>query len=155
MHIKNKQLFISVMTVSLFFDQCTKLLIKSYLSIGDHWPENWELIRLSHIRNTGGIFGIMQNMNDLLLIFSIAVILIIFSYIIFLTQLTTIESVSFGLIIGGGIGNILDRIFDGSVTDFIDPIFYPAFNIADSSIVIGIIIYLYFTIKENKYGQGN
>jgi signal peptidase II len=143
------------MTVSLFFDQCTKLVIKSYLAIGDHWPENWELIRLSHIRNTGGIFGIMQNMNDLLLIFSIAVILIIFSYIIFLTQLTTIESVSFGLIIGGGIGNILDRIFDGSVTDFIDPIFYPAFNIADSSIVIGIIIYLFFTIKEAKYGQGN
>ena len=155
MQIKNKQLFFTIMTISLFLDQCTKLLIKSYLSIGDHWPENFELIRLSHIRNTGGIFGIMQNMNDLLLIFSIAVILIVFIYIFLLSQLTTVESVSFGLIIGGGIGNILDRIFDGSVTDFIDPIFYPAFNFADSSIVIGIIIYLFFTIKETKYGQGN
>ena len=71
MKIKNKKLFIATMSISLLLDQCTKFLIKSYLQIGDHWPENWELIRLSHIRNTGGIFGIMQNMNDILLIFSI------------------------------------------------------------------------------------
>ena len=118
-----------------------KLLIKSYISIGEHWPDNWELIRLSHVRNTGGIFGVMQNMNDLLLILSIAVIIVIFGYIVSLTHISTVESISFGLIVGGGTGNILDRIFDGSVTDFINPIYYPAFNLADSSIVIGIIIY--------------
>lgn len=152
MQIKNKQLFIAVMAISLFLYQCTKLLIKSYISIGEHWPDNWELIRLSHVRNTGGIFGVMQNMNDLLLILSIAVIIVIFGYIVSLTHISTVESISFGLIVGGGTGNILDRIFDGSVTDFINPIYYPAFNLADSSIVIGIIIYLFFAIKGTRYG---
>ena len=155
MKIKNKKLFIATMSISLLLDQCTKFLIKSYIQIGNHWPENWELIRLSHIRNTGGIFGIMQNMNDILLIFSIIIIMAILGYILFLTHLNLFESISFGLIIGGGIGNIIDRIIDGSVTDFIDPIYYPAFNLADSSIVIGIIAYLFFTLKGSHHGQEN
>ena len=151
----NKKLSNIVILFSLILDQSTKIIIRNNLSPGEHWPQNWEIIRFSHIRNTGAIFGTMQNMNNVLLIFSIIIIVLLIIYILSLTAINNNESISFGLIVGGGIGNICDRIFVGSVTDFIDPIYYPAFNFADSSIVIGIALYIYFALKEKKYDKKN
>jgi signal peptidase II len=63
--------------------------------------------------------------------------------------------IALGLILGGDLGNLIDRLrFSGRVTDFIDPVFFPVFNVADSAITIGVILIIYAvlreTIHENK-----
>jgi len=131
-------------------DQASKALIRGWLSIGEHWPVDFELIRFSHVENEGAAFGILQGAGPLLVITtSVAIVLI---------ALTMLRSDSYpqshlyamALILGGAIGNLADRLFRGSVTDFIDPTHYPSFNIADSAIVIGVGTMVLLTLFDSS-----
>ncbi|MDG1990031.1 MAG: signal peptidase II [Dehalococcoidia bacterium] len=137
----NKIGLLSIASIIIVLDQISKIIVRNNLDVGDQWPTTWRLFHISHIQNSGGIFGSFQNMNSMLLIVSIVILIVLLTYALKLKEINHLELISIGLIIGGGVGNILDRIFIGSVTDFIDPIYYPAFNLADSSIVIGIAVY--------------
>ena len=146
--------FLTIISLIIFLDQITKIIIRNMLLIGETWPENWSLLHFSHIENTGAAFGIMTNMNAFLLVFSFILISSLIIYKFKANVIKKVEIIPLALVIGGGTGNIIDRIIFGSVTDFIDPIYYPAFNVADSSIVIGISIYIVTTlisgIKNDK-----
>lgn len=133
-------------------DQISKALILKYLALHHSIPVVAGVFDITHIRNPGGAFGLMAHMSVVvrsivfLFISSVAVGLILYFYS--KTPPThTFLSIGFALIFGGAVGNLIDRVRFGSVVDFLD--FYignyhwPAFNVADSAITVGIFIFIY------------
>ena len=140
--------------VSIFIiiiHQLTKLLTSILLPLGTSWP-NEGLLRLTHARNTGAAFSLFQDQTMILSLVSVVAVIFILYIFRSIKNPPILLKFTFGLQIGGAIGNLIDRFRLGYVTDFIDFGWWPIFNIADSSIVIGItimIIYLLFN-KDNE-----
>lgn len=132
-------------------DQVSKAWIRSFLHPGGTWPEGWELIRLSHVHNTGAAFGILQGAGTFLVVAPLIAVAVITLVLLMLPAHNRWYSVALAAILGGAIGNLIDRVRLGYVTDFIDPMSYPSFNIADSAIVlgvIGIVLLSFFATEE-------
>lgn len=116
------------------------------------------ILDLTYIENTGGAFGIWNNNTKIFIIVNIVVIAIVVKFIISKKkEISTYVLISLGLILAGGIGNLIDRIVRGFVVDYIDfnPLIkYPVFNIADVCVVIGCgaigIILVIDVIKGRK-----
>lgn len=111
-------------------------------------------INIVHIENRGAAFGLFANLgNVFFVIVSIIAVLFILYYLKAVQR--RMEIISLSLVLGGAVGNLIDRIRIGKVTDFID--FYvnnwhwPSFNVADSALTVGIILFLW----ANIFGPGN
>jgi signal peptidase II len=139
-----------ILALLIAADQITKYLVRSNLTYGTSWPDNWELIRISYIQNTGVAFGFLQGQGELLS-FIVPIVLLGFVYMI-LTQppLNSLSDYSFVLIVAGAVGNLIDRFWHGAVTDFIDPAYYPAFNVADSLISIGAVVLIGTSLLDQR-----
>lgn len=136
-------LFTSVVVLVIIIDQITKLLISKYIPTPINIIPNF--FRIIYTTNKGIIFGFLQNYGWLPLMITLLILLII---IYFYDQLppTKTGQILWGMIVGGAAGNLIDRLLHGFVIDFISLNFWPAFNIADSAItigIIGLIIYLW------------
>ncbi len=111
-------------------------------------------IRIIHITNTGSAFGAFQGYSLVLTIVAILGLFLlswlgIFIYRRYPQFVNTPNRIALGLILGGDLGNLIDRLrFAGHVTDFIDPGFFPVFNVADSAITIGVILIIYALLRE-------
>jgi len=145
--VKRATLCLLVIALIVASDQLSKLWIRTHLAIGESLPL---FGRLSFIRlsNTGSAFGLLSNQTFLIIVISIAALLFILLFLRYLSPATTLSIVSIGLLMGGALGNLIDRIRDGSVTDFIyfllwGDFHWPAFNIADASIVVGVCLLIY------------
>lgn len=119
-----------------------------------------EFLKFKYLENRGAAFGILQNQKWLLSLVSIAVIIyLIYFYFKYKNRLSSIYRVTLGLILGGAIGNLIDRMVRNFVVDFISVTFpngynFPIFNVADMAIVIGVILILILTIKEGDVLDG-
>lgn len=131
--------FLLVAGIVVALDQATKAVIRGWLHPGERWPADAELLVFSHVHNTGAAFGILQGAGTFLVIATLITIGAITFYLLTLPAHSKFYPLALSLILGGAIGNLIDRVRLGYVTDFIDPTHYPAFNLADSAIVIGII----------------
>lgn len=125
--------------VALAADQVTKNLVTASLVRGESWPLDG-LFRFTYARNTGTIFGLFPDQGTLLTIVSFAAL----AGLVFFFRSSSfngwIMRAGLGLMIGGAIGNLVDRVRLGFVVDFIDVGPWPIFNLADSFIVTGIAI---------------
>jgi signal peptidase II len=141
-------------------DQLTKTLVRLFLN--DHQPVTVipGVFNLVHWKNTGIAFGLFQNRGDLLAILGVLALVII--PILFWWEWRRDPRLAnvcwgLGLVLGGALGNLIDRLARGHVTDFLD--FYigthhwPAFNLADSCICIGTGLVLYFAYKSPSPGE--
>ncbi len=134
-------------------DQLTKLWVRENLSLGQSLPEEGA-VRLTYVANQGVAFGIAVY-QILPLIFSILLIvaaLFLYRRYPFNTRLA---GIALGLLVGGCVGNFVDRLRLGYVVDFIDlnlwgSFHWPAFNIADAAIVIGAILLVYLMLHVKK-----
>jgi signal peptidase II len=140
-------------------DQLSKFAIRANLSIGESLPQTG-FFRLTHIHNTGAAFGIFQNQSLPLTILAlvgvgILLFLVIFMYRRFYFLGTARGKLALGLILGGTVGNLIDRLSFGYVIDFIDIGIWPAFNIADPSVVIGAIVLAFWLIQLNRSDRGS
>ena len=132
-------LFFATAAAVFALDQITKHVIRATLERGEAFPESWP-VRFVHVTNTGAAFGILQEQNAFLVIttaIGVAAILLYYWYPPFEHAIMT---VAVGMILGGAVGNLSDRLRLGEVTDFIDFPRYPSFNVADSSIVVGVTV---------------
>ncbi|MEE2884948.1 MAG: signal peptidase II [Chloroflexota bacterium] len=143
-------LLISTVLTSFVFDRLSKNIISNWLALGESWPAD-TLIKINHATNSGSAFGLFPNQTMILIIASIfAIGFLVYFYTKYAVS-TRILRFAVGLQLGGAAGNLLDRIRDGAVVDFIDVGPWPIFNIADSSIVVGMAILLgYFFIKRDS-----
>lgn len=129
----------------LVVDQASKFLIDRWLPLYDSWPEQG-FIRLTHSLNSGTAFGLFPNHTMVLIVASFLAIGFLFYF--YRTHALPMRLLRFGigLQLGGALGNLTDRLRSGSVVDFIDVGPWPIFNLADSSIVIGIALVVFLTL---------
>ncbi len=144
-------LFLTALIVAAA-DQLTKTCIRSNLAPGDSIPESG-FFRLTHVHNTGAAFGLLTDQSVFLAVVASVGIVLLLSYALFLHhRLPFLDnfsgSLAIGLILGGTIGNLIDRLFRGYVTDFISVGIWPDFNIADSAVTIGSIIVAYSLLQR-------
>jgi len=148
------RLLIIAGTIALL-DQLTKLLVLRYLPLYSSKSVVPGLFSLTHIHNPGGAFGFLSGQSStvqtVVFLFASALAAGVILYL-YLTTPGTHRFLSFGfaLIFGGAIGNMIDRIRLGKVVDFLDfyigNVHWPAFNIADSAVTIGIGIFIYHLV---------
>jgi len=127
-------------------DQITKWFVIRYLEPYKERIEIGPFLNLIHIRNTGIAFGLWAGGNSgkqiFFVIFTLIAIIAILYYLLSQTKFSFLKTWACGFIIGGALGNLTDRIIYGNVVDFIDchlgRYHWPAFNVADSAITIGI-----------------
>ena len=136
-------------------DQLTKFLVKNNLDLYQSWPTEG-FFRITYSLNTGIAFGLLENQSTILItILPIFAIGFLIYYYKKQMQSNRLIRIIFGLQLGGAFGNIIDRIFTGSVIDFIDIGPWYIFNIADSSIVCGLILLIFFIILQEQYKTQN
>lgn len=145
--------FVALAALIIVFDQITKVILRETIELGD---KEWlaEFFAFSHIANDGGAFGVFGGQNTVLAVSAVVAIGVVAIYYFFPPMDHWLIRSGLALILGGAIGNLLDRIYQGHVTDFIDFIHFPAFNVADAAINVGvaaIVIALLFSdlIKRN------
>lgn len=132
----------------IFADQLIKLYILNNFSHGQSLAIIKGIFHLTYVKNTGAAFGIFKNANIFFIIISSLIILFLLFYRYYYFENNIYINISFGLIIGGAIGNLIDRIRLDYVVDYLDFRIWPVFNLADSAIVVGagiLIIYIIFT----------
>ena len=154
--------------VILVLDQITKILVQYSIPFESSYfaPDRVTIIEdffyLVHIGNKGAAWGMFSEYSGILSLLSFAVLLFIFCFRKQLELHRSTVQIAFGLLIGGILGNLIDRIRVGHVIDFIDihlpftlPYIlpfgrWPAFNIADSAIVVGMLFYLLLSLSDTK-----
>jgi signal peptidase II len=138
----------AIVAAIVVVDQVTKYIVRQRMELGESYPENWP-VRFTHVNNTGSAFGLFDNQTAFLIIASIIAIGII---IALYRQAAShgILRISLGLILGGAVSNLADRIRMGHVTDFIELPKWPVFNVADSCVTAGIVTLALVMIFSGK-----
>lgn len=131
-------------------DQLTKVWVRSYEE-GEVICQ-FGFIELTHVQNTGASFGIFKGHSSTLMIVDIVGIVVLLAMALYLYRrlpylVTLLNAIAFSLIMGGTVGNLIDRIRLEHVTDFIDVGFWPVFNVADSAITIGVVLLVFSLIR--------
>jgi len=139
-------------------DQLSKLWIRSYAQGQTIFQVGF--FRIIHIQNTGAAFGLFQGQTFALAIISLVGVAVLLLYALLFYRRSPLlgnmlSRIAIGLILGGVIGNLIDRLrylFHqlGGITDFISIGIWPAFNIADSAVVVGVIIFAYSLLPLAK-----
>ncbi len=131
-------------------DQASKAAIRQYLaeSGSSSVPILRGLVRLSYVENRGSAFGLFQNQTLFFIVIGILVVAGILVGQRFVPSHRTALALCLGLQLGGASGNLLDRIRDGYVFDFIDLTWWPVFNVADSAIVVGVFVLAYHLLTS-------
>ena len=146
----NRFYFILISIIVIIFDQLTKHIINNNLKS----LINRDLIFFSidYVKNYGAAFNLLSGSRIILSIISVIISIILLYFILNKKNISNIDLFSYSFILGGTIGNGLDRVFKGYVIDFINLNFikFPIFNIADISINIGFILILYSLIKFKR-----
>jgi signal peptidase II len=143
-------------------DQLTKLWVVNNIAFNSYfYPQDTDVIEvirgffyIVHIGNEGAAWGILSGHGEILALFTLVALAAVYKFRYSLELHRKVVQIAFGMLIGGALGNLIDRMLRGHVIDFLDFHFgftipwilpngrYPAFNVADCGIVIGVFIYL-------------
>lgn len=139
--------------ISLIIDQIVKILVSNYLILGQTTKIINNFFYLTYVQNTGAAFSILIGYRYILIIITLIFLYYLYKYTKKQTNLNKLAILSYGLLLGGIIGNLIDRIIYGYVIDYLDFMIFnynfPIFNLADTFIVIGCII-----LVINSYAKG-
>lgn len=155
--MKNISIIIGIVTLCVGCDQGSKYAAKYYLENRSHMSFMGDVFRLSYAENSGGFLSLGAGLPDTIRLFLFVVLtILLLTGFLFLVlhkrKLNTVAAISSALVIGGGLGNILDRINnEGAVIDFmnigIGSLRTGIFNVADMAIMAGVIMLLYVSVK--------
>jgi len=144
--------------IVIVIDQLSKALIVKNMELYERIELIENLLYITSFRNKGAAWGILQNQMAFFYIITIIVIIGLIYYLHRHAKGKAGQSVAIAFILGGAIGNFIDRLFRKEVVDFIDVMIftydYPIFNLADSFLVIGVILLLLLTLTEDRKGRG-
>ncbi len=140
----------------VFLDQITKLLVVQNISEGASVEGIRGVFRLTYIENKGAAFGILSEHRWVFMILSVIAIVAILFYLWREKTRSILVCLSLGMILGGGIGNMIDRVVRGSVIDFVDVelIHFPyIFNVADAFVCVGCALLILYLILSEVQGK--
>ena len=134
--------------ILLSVDQFSKYIIRQKMFLAESIPVIKSIFHITYVENTGIAFGLFPQGHSLFIVISLIIILVI----IFFERKKVIKSLKerlcLGLILGGALGNLIDRLRFGFVTDFLDFRIWPVFNLADSGVCIGGILMVFFLLRK-------
>ncbi|MCI2900971.1 signal peptidase II [Staphylococcus hominis] len=141
-----------VAIVILMIDQLTKKIITATMNIGDSYEVIPHFLNITSHRNNGAAWGILSGKMGFFYIITLIILAVLIIFYIKETKYNAFMQVAISLLFAGALGNFIDRLFNGEVVDFIDTnIFgydFPIFNIADSSLTIGVIFVIIALVKD-------
>jgi signal peptidase II len=141
---RRTSVFLTCAAVVVAFDQATKLVISARFAPGESISVLGDFIRLTLVHNTGAAFGLFPGSRVPFIIVSVLAIAVVLHLFFRETYRSVLNRVLLGCILGGAIGNLIDRVRLGWVVDFIDvgigTTRWPVFNVADSAVTIGVIL---------------
>lgn len=150
MHSWVSEMYVATLLVATFaVDQVTKGWVRNHLQLGESIPTQG-FFRITHTFNTGSAFGFFPDQTVILTAASVVGIGILLLFLLKQPIRGTWLYTSLGLQLGGAAGNLVDRLTMGRVTDFIQIGIWPVFNLADSSIVIGLIMLAWCLLRSPK-----
>lgn len=142
--------------ITLVLDQLIKIGLLFFMSYGESITVINGFFNITLIGNTGAAFSILSSNTVLLILISIVVLNVLYFFFIKEKKLDNFEQISYGLLIGGIMGNLIDRVLHMQVIDYLDFTFFgynfPVFNLADIAIVVSMILIAIQVIKGDKNG---
>jgi len=143
----------AVAIVTLVIDQISKWVVMTNFRPGESWNpvaalDRW--VSLTYVTNTGAAFGLFPDFGGVFMIIAVVVIVAIIVYYRHLPSDHWLIQVSLGLQLGGALGNLLNRLLYGHVIDFIDFKVWPVFNVADSSVFVGVVILAFYLFRHGE-----
>jgi signal peptidase II len=137
----------------VLLDQLAKVWVKQNLALNEVFqPEIAlsQLLRIVHTKNTGAVLGIFQNFSVVFTIIPVVFIALILIFFPRIPQRDWMIRLAMGLYLGGAIGNLIDRLTVGYVIDFISIGRLPIFNIADLSITLGMMLFIFGVLDQEE-----
>ena len=153
---KNKNIkFILIAVFIVFLDQISKLLILITLGFGNSKNIIPHILSFNLVKNKGAAFSLFANSTDLLTITSILASFLIITIILKFPPRSNWNLIGLSYLLGGTVGNGMDRLLKGYVLDFFDlvPINFPIFNVADIAINIAVVCFLIDLVPENNQSR--
>lgn len=136
----------------IVIDQVTKWIIASSMKIGDSYEVIPNFLNITSHRNNGAAWGILSGKMFFFYIITVIILIVLVLFFIKEAQYNLFMQLTISLLFAGALGNFIDRLFNGEVVDFIDTnIFgydFPIFNVADSSLTIGVILVIIALLKD-------
>ncbi len=150
--------FVAVGAVVLAADQATKQAVVTFVEWRDVVTVA-PFFGITHVTNTGSAFGLLQGQSGFLILASVIGLLAVIFYYRANGRESLLLRFALGLVMGGALGNLTDRLLRGAVVDFIDvqpwPGFHwPAFNIADSSLLVGLMLLAIYVMRQRERRTG-
>jgi signal peptidase II len=147
MAMKAARLLYSTALIVLVLDVVSKVLIRTSLDIRES-VSVFPFVSITHVQNVGIAFGLLQ--LPMIRWLLVAIALAVAALVAWSCKERKLKEhfLAWGLIMGGALGNATDRIFIGTVTDFIDIGFWPAFNVADSALTIGVLLLVWHAMRK-------
>lgn len=139
--------FLLLAAAIIGLDQLTKWVIRETVDRGESISVIWP-VKIVHITNSGAAFGIFQGAGPLLVIASVVGMVAILVYLFNPTFAHPVMRLGLAMMLGGAIGNLIDRVSEGRVVDFVKVPNFPAFNVADSAITIGVLLLIWAMLFE-------
>ena len=143
-----------VAITAIVLDQAAKILVESAMSLGQSNAVVGDLFRLTYIKNAGGAFGIFFGGGWFYFLASVVAVIMILFYLRHLPAGRILPRLSLAMILGGALGNLIDRLRSGLVTDFLDfgigKTRWPVFNLADAFITVGVILFFLSMMRIPK-----
>jgi signal peptidase II len=131
-------------------DQLTKVVVASQLALGDA-VDIAGPFRIHHVRNTGIAFGLFSNSTSIVIVLTTGAIAALLVFYGRSARRHPLLPTAVGLVVGGSVSNLVDRLRLGHVTDFLDLDYWPAFNLADTFIVVGVgLLFLSFVAADRS-----
>ncbi|OBZ19088.1 signal peptidase II [Bacillus sp. FJAT-27264] len=143
--------------IAFLIDQATKYVIATRLELGEQIPVIGNFFLITSHRNRGAAFGILEGQQWFFILVTIVVVAGIVWYLNKVKATRKLLPTALGLVLGGAVGNFLDRMLNGEVVDFLQFNFgsytFPIFNVADSCIVIGVALIILDSLRDMKGGE--
>ncbi len=148
-----------VMALTVVTDQTVKGFVKEWIgpTSNDHrWEVAGPVLAFEYVENRGAAFGLFTGQTEVVLIAALVAAIILVSGLIRLAARSTLVAVGLGLVAGGALGNLIDRVRLGYVVDFVAVGVWPKFNVADTAITIGLLLLgWYAVIGQDHERQGD
>jgi signal peptidase II len=149
-----------VAAATIAADQLAKSVVMARVAPLDRVPVLGTFLRVTNIRNSGAVFGVMRGAGSYFTLFSVVAGGILVIAIFLARKSSLLVRISLGMVLGGALGNLIDRLRFGAVVDFLDMGFgntarWPCFNIADAAITVGVVLLIANALKVSGCGTSD
>lgn len=136
--------------VIVVLDQVSKYVVQTNMFEGQSIPILENIFHLTYINNPGAAFGMLPNKTSFFIVMSVVVFVGVIWYARTLPKQQRLTRLALGLVLGGAIGNLIDRVRFGAVVDFFDFRVWPVFNIADIAISVAVVLIIWELFRQEE-----